>query len=121
MPVCVVRAVKCLESHLWVETLPPEAPDHYVFIGKAYVGPQPWSSFSFIDLVIGMDTPANAGRLLSWLPSWLLVWFLNSPQILIRKSLHAKHRAVSIDFYLLPIFIVGATGYLLELTIQQSF
>lgn len=38
---CVVRAVKCLESHLWVETLPPGAPAHCVFIGKAYIGPQP--------------------------------------------------------------------------------
>lgn len=36
---CVVKAVKCFASYLWVETLPLGAPVLCVFIGKVYVGP----------------------------------------------------------------------------------
>lgn len=54
---CVVNAVKCFESHLWVETLPPGGPACCVFIGKVYAGPQLQFPFSFIELVIIWPLP----------------------------------------------------------------
>lgn len=53
----MVKAVKRFESHLWVEILPPGAPAHCVFIGKAYAGPQLQFPFSFIELVIIWPRP----------------------------------------------------------------